>query len=337
MSNWRAPLLPMLEQVSGAVGVAVVAAPGAPPETLWRNAPAEQEPAFLVYSITKSFTAALVLALEREGRLALEDPLAHWLPAVPEAGRITLRQLLAHTAGIPDYGGLRAYHEAVRASPASPWPLERFAAETYEHGLGFAPGTGWAYSNPGYLLLKRVAEAAALERYAELIASRIARPLELSRTFVAETPGDLAALAPATSRALAPDGAPREVRGHYHPGWVAHGVVASTPSEVARFFDALFGGRLLPRSSLSRMTALAPVPAPPPPRWREPSYGLGLMGDPASPWGVLWGHNGGGPGYGASAFHAAQLGVTVCALGALEGSSVSAEALVFAALDALER
>jgi crotonobetainyl-CoA:carnitine CoA-transferase CaiB-like acyl-CoA transferase len=70
---------------------------------------------------------------------------------------------------------------------------------------------------------------------------------------------DLSTLAPAASRALAGDGATREVRDHYHPGWVSHGVVASTPSDIARFWDALFCGGLLSAQSLHEMTTLVPI------------------------------------------------------------------------------
>jgi D-alanyl-D-alanine carboxypeptidase len=258
-----------------------------------------------------------------------------WCPSVAASDRISLRRLLDHTAGLPDYGGLPAYHAAVREHPSRPWSFERFAAETFDRGLAFEPGTGWAYSNPGYMLLKRIAEAVGEASFARLVADRVARPLGLGRTFVAESAADLANLAPAPSRAVTPDGAARDVRACYHPGWVSHGVVASTPSDVARFLDALFGGRVVSGASLAEMTALVPVPADarePRAGWGRPGYGLGLMGDAESPWGRLWSHNGGGPGYLASAFHAPDLGATVCAMGALEGA-LDPEVLVRAALD----
>jgi len=81
--------------------------------------------------------------------------------------------------------------------------------------------------------------------FATLIPARIARPLELRSTFVPESVEDLASLAPALSRDLTRDGTSRDVRSCYHPGWVSHGVAASTPSDIARFLDGLFGGRLL--------------------------------------------------------------------------------------------
>ena len=311
----------------GAASVAVVDRPGGGPTATWVPESAE-EPAFLAYSITKTFTATVILQTCEEGRLNLDDRLAEWLPRVAHADRISLRQLLNHTSGIPDYGGSRAYREEVKSSPSTPWSFERFAAETFDKGLWFDPGHGWAYSNPGYMLLKRIAEEVTGVPYRALIAGRIVRPSGLRSTFVAESIEDLAALAPGTSSALSPDGASRDVRAHYHPGWVSHGVIASTASDLAHFLDALFRGELLSRRSLAVMTELVEARTEPgdarskedsPSRWVRPSYGLGLMGDPDSPWGLILGHNGAGPCYSASVFHARELGgASVCAMGAIE-------------------
>jgi D-alanyl-D-alanine carboxypeptidase len=326
----------------GVASVAVIQRAGAAAHASWVPE-SEQEPAFLAYSITKTFTAALILELCEEGRLRLDDRLVRWFPRIAHADRISLRQLLNHTAGIPDYGGIRAYHEGVKSSPSTPWPFQRFANETFDNGLLFEPGQGWAYSNPGYMLLKRVAEEVTGTSYSALVSERIVRRLGLQRTFVAESMDDLGALAPGTSSALSPDGAPREVRTHYHPGWVSHGVIASTATELVRFLDGLFRGELLSQHSLAQMTDLVVVPTDPEAssehdpasRRGKPSYGLGLMGDPESPWGLVVGHNGGGPCYSASAFHAFDLsGASVCAMGAIE-EGFSAVAVVFDVLDLL--
>ena len=328
-----------------AVAVALVEHPGAEPLTRTRPHGATEEPRFMIYSVTKTFTAALFLLLQEGGELALDDPLARWFPRALRAERITLRQLLIHTAGVPDYGGLAAYHQAVRETPTQAWTFERYVAETVEKGPLFEPGEGWAYSNPGYMLLRRVAEEATGTPYPRLLAERIAEPLDLHATKVAETIDDLAGLAPATSTRLTPDETPVDVRRHYDPGWVSHGVIASTASDVARFLDALFAGRLVTKASLAEMTRLTRVPVPGsqadpatrPYEWREPSYGLGLMVDPAAPWGPIYGHNGGGPGYSASAFHAPELtGATVCVLGA-EAPGFAAEQVVFDVFGALNQ
>ncbi len=89
-----------------AAGIAVVSGAGARAEAVWVPACALDEPACLAYSITKTFTAVLILQLRDEQRLALDDRLARWFPRIDRADRISLGQLLNHTAGIPDYGEL---------------------------------------------------------------------------------------------------------------------------------------------------------------------------------------------------------------------------------------
>jgi D-alanyl-D-alanine carboxypeptidase len=273
------------------------------------------------------------LQLCERGALHLEDRLSRWFPDVDRSDRITLRQLLNHTAGIPDYGGSQVYHDAVRSSPSDPWSFARFAAETFDKGLAFEPGQGWEYSNPGYMLAKRIVELASGSSFATLVAERIADPLELRRTFVAESMDDLATLVPGMSRLVSQDGGEHDVRTRYHPGWVSHGVVASTSTDIAKFFDGLFSGRLVAAASLAEMLDAVVVPVTPEePRVRKPSYGLGLMIDPESPWGLIAGHNGGGPGYTGSAFHARDLGISVCVLASIE-QGFDAQTAVFDMLD----
>ncbi len=318
----------LADRDGGAAGVAV-RIDGEPGAAAWSPATAE-EPGFLVYSISKTLLAAIALSLVEDGRLDLDDPLARFAPHVPEAARITVEQLLRHTAGIPNYGALPAYHEAVRTHPETPWSEADFAAHTWRNGLRFAPGTRFEYSNPGYMLVRSIIEQAGGAPYAELLRDRVARPLGLRRTRVAASIADLRSLAPAPSRLVTTDGAPRDVRDCYHPGWVAHGVVASTASEIAAFAHAFFGAKLIAAPLLRRATDLGPV-GEAPGRWREPGYGLGVMGDRASPFGAIFGHDGGGPGYGASVFSAPALRgrlVTVCALCSSEDDS-AAEDLVF--------
>jgi D-alanyl-D-alanine carboxypeptidase len=322
-------------QDRGAAAVAV--ARGEPSRTATAHVafPAVPEPGFLTYSITKTFTAALILLLQEESRLSLDDPLSRWFPDVDRSSRITIRRLLNHTTGLPDYGHLPAYHRAVRELPGMPWSFEEFAARTYGGGLLFEPGIGWAYSNPGYMLLKSIAEQAGNASYAELIQTRVARPLELERTYVPESIAALASLAPARSRLVARDGE-RDIREVYHPGWVSHGVVASTLSELVTFCRALFSGHLVSVDSVGELTTLVPVPNAPP-RWRQPSYGLGIMVDRASPFGPVWGHSGGGPGYSTSVFHAPGFRpgpATVCVMCAVEEDAL-AESLVFEVLSLL--
>jgi D-alanyl-D-alanine carboxypeptidase len=327
----------------GVVAASVIMRPEAAPQTIWRP-PGNAEPLFLAYSITKLYTAAIVFRLCEEGRLSLEDRVSRWFASIDAAQHITIRQLLNHTSGIADYGGSDAYHSAVRSFPSDPWTFERFAEETVDRGLLFEPGTGWAYSNPGFMLLKRIVEEEGNGSYADLVERLVVRRLGLEHTFAAQSLSDLASLAPGTSTLLTPDGSKRDVRTLYHPGWVSHGVIAATASDVARFLDSLFQGGLLNEKSLAQMLDLVPVNSPDDLtrersgslRALEPSYGLGVMGDPESPWGLTVGHTGGGPCYSISAFHSFGLGgVSVCMAAAIESFDTQAGvAAVFDSIDA---
>lgn len=286
------------------------------------------EPAFLIYSVTKIFTAVALLRLQESGRVDLDDHLERWFPEVPGASRISLRRMLNHSSGLPDYGGLLSYHESVRADPGSPWSFERFAAETYEKGLAYEPGEGWAYSNPGYMLLRRVIEAVAGDAYDAVLRREIAAPVGLERTSLAESSGDLGELAPGPSALLRRDGTAVDARTAYHPGWVSHGVLASTASETRRFLEAVFDGTLLGAHSLREMITTVAVPGAPAP-WVEPRYGLGLMVDPAAAGGPIYGHNGEGPGYNASAFRIETRAgaLTICVLCGAESPGIAERTL----------
>jgi D-alanyl-D-alanine carboxypeptidase len=260
------------------------------------------ESRFLVMSITKSLTAVAVLRLVETGALELDGHLSRWLPDIPHATRITVRHLLQHTSGLPDYGPLAEYHEAVRRGDR-PWTFDEFLERTNVGELRFEPGQGWSYSNTGYMLLRRLLETASKRSFAEMIRTEVCRPLNLNYTAVVETKSQLQELIPGYSHYLAKENTPAvDVHNHYDPAWIATGVVASTASDVVRFYRGLFAGALLSPAMLQEMCAIRRAVASHP-RFVTPSYGLGLMADPDCPYGDMYGHNGGGPGYSASAFH----------------------------------
>jgi D-alanyl-D-alanine carboxypeptidase len=214
--------------------------------------------------------------------------------------------------------------------------FEDFAAHTWRRGLSAEPGTTFSYSNPGYMLVRYILERVSGQSFRALVDSRICAPLALTRSCVPDTLAAMRPLAPASSTLLSPEGDRRDVRDWYHPGWVAHGVVASTPSETALFLHSLFAGRLCGASSLAELTRLTSMPAGPP-RWEDPSYALGLMAALQTPVGPVFGHNGGGCGYNVSVFHAPRRvlgGVTISAMSAFEGDDYLAENVV---LDSLEQ
>ncbi|MGY0792126.1 serine hydrolase domain-containing protein [Azospirillum argentinense] len=259
---------------------------------------------FLIYSITKTLTAAALLRLCERGLIDPDAPLDRWLPDFAAAGRITLAQLLAHRAGLRNYGGSPAYHAAVRAGE-EPWSEDGFLEHCRASDLFAPPGREFSYSNIGYLLAKRVLERATDLPFAQALDRELFGPLGLTGWSVPTERGDLSGLWTGPSPYLGgKDGLPADVAARYHPGWVAHGVVAATAADIADLLHALFAGGLLPGAAAARMQESFPVPGTMRGRpWVEPGYGLGLMVERDGQAGPYWGHTGGGPGGSACAYH----------------------------------
>ncbi len=290
----------------------------------------ESDPArFPVYSLAKTVIATLALTLVDEGLLDLEEPVARWHPDVPGAERVSLRQLLGHRGGFRDYGGLPEYHAELAAHPREAWTREEYLKRTLHAGLLFEPGSAFAYSNPGYRLAREIVEQAAGQSIPELVEQRLAATAQLRHLKVLETRADYVALETARSTRLGGQGEARVVSDWMDPDWVFHGTFGATASDVVGLLAALADGRLLSEESRESMLRMESIGRGVPP-WTEPSYGLGLMGDPATPLGPMWGHNGGGPGYTASGFHLPEHpsgAVTVCVLCASEEGDAAEKAL----------
>ncbi|MGZ8782079.1 MAG: serine hydrolase domain-containing protein [Gaiellaceae bacterium] len=245
----------------------------------------------LVYSVTKTFLGVLCLRLE----LDLDAPVGTWLDD-PRLPPVSLRQLLNHTSGIPDYGRLPEYGEAVSTSPSTPWSDDELIARALARGADFGPGRGWAYSNTGYLLVRRILDAATQDGLADALNRELLQPLGLRDTTLAVELEDLRDLAPGRSAQVG--AGIRDVRGRYHPGWVGHRTLASTVADQRLFWTALAAGELCELDVLTDSVAIG-FEAP---GFARPSYGLGVMTDPGRPDGLLIGHGGAGPGYVAAAF-----------------------------------
>ena len=285
----------------------------------------EQPARFPIYSLAKTVIATLALSLVDDGLLSFDDPIAKWHPEVPGADRVTLIQLLGHRGGFRDYGNVTAYHTALAEHPRNPWTREEFGRHTWLEGLLFEPGSRFAYSNPGFRLLQEIVTQVGGGSFQDLSRQRISEPLGLTHTSVLETYEDYQALERGSSLRLGGHGERRDVAEWMHPDWVFHGTLGSSAEDMVRFLVALAEGRLLSATTTAAMCELQSIGRGAPP-WEEPSYGLGVMGDPRSSHGFLWGHNGGGPGFTASAFHAPQHkngSVTVCVLCASETSEAA--------------
>ncbi len=134
------------------------------------------ETVFAIGSMSKQFTAAMILLLQEDGVLSVSDRLARFLPEHPRGREITLHQLLTHTAGVPDIYALPEYGELSGQSP----PLEAIVAYLGRQPLQFEPGSAYSYSNGGFALLARVIEVASGQPFEQALQERILRPFGMA-------------------------------------------------------------------------------------------------------------------------------------------------------------
>ena len=281
---------------------------------------------FRIGSVTKIFVATLVLQLVADGVLDLDDD------AAPFAEGITIRQLLNHTSGLPDFvDDVVAFFEPYRRNPAHRWeltPRDELALVLEKPRL-FPPGEGWAYHGSNYIVLRLVVEEATGLTLREALRQHVLAPLGLERTDLVDEPlrDDCArGYLPADNPVLPGGPGPVDVTEIDVPFHRAGGGVVSTAGEIARLLRAILGGELLPARLREQM--LGAVESD----WEETDrYGLGigeitaLMGRQRSPCGAAWGHIGFSVGYTAFALSSedGERQVVICANGSAESVAAS--------------
>src|SRR5919106_5542592 len=137
-----------------------------------------------IASVAKAFSGAVALSLVSEGKLSLQDTIGKWLrELLPEAWwEVTLRQLLNHTSGIPDFPSDQGFAEAFVASPTKAPPPEELLSSMEEVDLLFVPGLEYHYSNSDNIVIALMVEAATGMSYEDLLRERVYRPLGLRKT-----------------------------------------------------------------------------------------------------------------------------------------------------------
>ena len=140
-----------------------------------------------IASTSKQFTAAAIWLLAREGKLSLDDEVQRYLPEVPRLGpgaafRVTIRQLLQHTSGWPDYFDL--LHAAGTPSEAVSTADDAMAMLARQRAGNFAPGTSWMYSNTGFFLASRIVERVSDMSMRDFLRTRMFAPLGMTHTDV---------------------------------------------------------------------------------------------------------------------------------------------------------
>jgi D-alanyl-D-alanine carboxypeptidase len=239
---------------------------------------------FQIASVTKPFTAAVVLQLVQERRLGLNDRVGRWLPGLfpGPAAAITIRQLLAHRSGLFDLTSA----PAVQAKFG--WRPREFAEVAAEYPLLFSPGRDFSYSSTNYIVLGLVVEAVTHHHFAVELRRRILRPLRLRHTSLSNTAPSGRFLHGYIGSADV-SAVPRRVKSS-----TAGGMISSAP-DLARFFRALLTGQIVQRRVLALMRSpISPNAVTTGGIGR--GYGLGLARYPLR-CGSTWGHDGSGVGY----------------------------------------
>lgn len=134
---------------------------------------------FELASVSKQFTAMTIMMLKEEGKLSYDDSLGKYVPGLPYSG-ITIRHLLTHTSGLPDYQVVMDAHWDKSKVAGNPDIIEYLIQ--YQPPMLFTPGSEYQYSNTGYVLLGSIAEAASGQDFADFCRERIFTPLSMSST-----------------------------------------------------------------------------------------------------------------------------------------------------------
>ncbi len=259
-------------------------------------------------SLGKQFVAAAVMHLAADGTLELDGTLGDYLPESPAAWRkVTVRQLLSHTAGIPEYTKAPDFWKSVRLETSPQEVVASVAAKP----LDFEPGTRWSYSNTGYFLLGLIVEKVAGKPLPQFLSQQVFDPLGMTSTRM----NDLAAVIPhrAAGYAWTRDGLRNEEYVSPSRKWAA-GAVVSDARDLARWECAIASGRLLDAATWREMEAPVRLAD-----GSEAHYGLGNELDRDHGHRVA-GHQGGALGFDATILRYPDDGLSVIVLANLRGA-----------------
>ena len=246
-----------------------------------------------IFSITKTYTAALVMMSRDKNLLNLDKSIANYLPvnaisAIKNSNRITVRQLLNHSSGIVNFIELPEYLQWQFTDPLHQPSVSDILEMVRGKDVMFEPGADSYYSNTNYLLLGLILEKVNGKPYVELLRSEILTQLHLSHTLIQPTPSIMQLLGfPQYFADLDASGQLHNVSpwnnalGQASLGW---GGIAARPSDVVRFYRALVSGKLVSLSSLTEMQQY------------KGDYGLGIEAYMYSDGRTQFGHEGDGVG-----------------------------------------
>jgi len=262
-------------------------------------------------SLGKTFTAVIALQLCDEAQLDLDEPVTTWLPdritkRIPMSDAITLRHLLSHRSGIPDYmNDAVAWQTDFMRDPGRHWTHSDIVTYMYDRPLLFEPGSEFDYSNSNYILVGMIIEQVTGQPLHALIRKRILAPLGLKHTINGEerASNDHNTHGYVIRRGRVIDTYPWF--GHYG---LADSGIQSTPGDMALFAESLFStGKVLSRRMRAEMTDVEMTGR------SHSGYGLGIYVQ-QNPWGAglrWYSHDGIDPGYQADLMYLPDLDLSI--------------------------
>jgi len=247
-------------------------------------------------SVSKAFNGATALSLVTHQVLSLEDTVGKWRPDLPrEWANITLRQLLNHTSGIPEYSKEKAFVAALHASLlVAPSPVQ-LLSYIEKPRPSFTPGTEYKYSNSDNVIVGLMIEAATGSSYERALHSQVAVPFGLSHTTLTSDATLSRPFVPGWQRDAT--GVPEDVSGLFAAGWAwASGAVVSTPQEANEFVRRYVAGRGTDSKTHAEQFQFIPNGSSDPPGPGNNSAGLAIFRYETR-YGTVYGHTGNIAGY----------------------------------------
>jgi len=267
------------------------------------NIPNTPTTKFRLGSVTKQFTAAAILLLQERGKLNVDDPVKKYMPDAPGAwDKVTLFNVLTHTAGIPNFTSFPDYPQ----KSLSPMTTEQLVAWFKDKPLEFEPGSKFNYSNSDYVLLGYLIEKLSAESYAKFLQENIFTPLDMKDSGYDSNSTLIERRAAGYTNT--PAGI---VNAGYVDMTVPHGAGAlySTTLDLLKWQQGLYGGKLLKPESLARMTT--PF---------KDNYALGLISQTTAGRKNYW-HSGGIQGFNTALGYYPDTKVSVVVLSNLNGAA----------------
>jgi CubicO group peptidase (beta-lactamase class C family) len=237
---------------------------------------------FRIGSITKMFTAAMILQLVEAGKLKLTDTLDKFFPQIPNAQKITIAQILAHRSGIHDSILDRNLRSSSNTNPIT---KDEMLAIIVKGTPDFEPDTKYAYSNSGYLILGLILEKLTGKSYGEALKERISSKIGLKDTYVATGNIDVSKNESLTYF-IVPGGDWKQVPETHPSNLFSAGAIISTSNDLTKFIQALFDGKIVSKESLDQMKTM------------RDGEGVGMVTF-AFAGKTFYGHTGGADNYGA--------------------------------------